>query len=299
MTNAGLFGWPKPPGTTSHATIEVFGVPSDLGHSYRSGTRHGPAAIREVSQSTAVSAQGVDHGDIGRAYEQDWGKVIKEVEAMTSNILSRGSCPVVLGGDHAVSFAAVAGCRQLRPLNIVWFDAHTDFCSWTPADWHNHKQVLRRIAGLPHVGQIVQIGHRGITYFDEIDRFGRLRVIRASEADTSQSAILAALPEDQPVYVSIDIDAIDPRFAPGTGHPVPGGLAIGTLSKLARLIVKERNVIGFDLMEVNPMLDHGDTTSLAAVSIIKSIVNQHARRADGLDRSVEAQTDDEEAGVLT
>ncbi|MDJ0642706.1 MAG: arginase family protein [Erythrobacter sp.] len=299
MTKAGLFGWPKVRDCDTAAGIEVFGVPSDLGHSYLSGTRQGPAAIRAASQSSHISLAGVDHGDCGRPYEQDWKDVISDVEAKTAEILSRGACPVILGGDHAVSYAAIAGAGMFDPINIVWFDAHTDFCSWTPADWHNHKQVLRRIAELPHVGQIVQVGHRGITYFDEIDRFDRLRVIRAGEAEASLSAVLGALPGHEPVYMSIDIDAIDPRLAPGTGHPVPGGLSVETLSDLACAIVDERKVIGMDLMEVNPMLDCDGMTSAAAVSILESIIDRRGGQTGTSDHPALARPTPEVAGALT
>jgi agmatinase len=279
MTSNGLFGWPQETNATQTGRFEVIGVPSDLGHSYQSGTRYGPAAIRTASLAAKVLVDGIDRGDVGSAYEQDWQDVIAEVGAEVCRILDRGSFPIILGGDHAVSYAAVAGARKFEPLNIVWFDAHTDFCSWTPAEWHNHKQVLRRIAGLPHVGQIVQIGHRGITYFDEIDEFDRLHVTRAKDAELSLTAILAALPEDQPVYMSVDIDAIDPRFAPGTGHPVPGGLRVEVLIGLAQSIIGARNVIGLDIMEVNPLLDKDNITSEVAVSILSALISCRADQA--------------------
>jgi agmatinase len=172
----------------------------------------------------------------------------------------------------------VAAARHYRPLNVVWFDAHTDFCTWPDASWHNHKQVLRRIAGLDHVGRILQIGHRGITYFDEAARFGRVTVVTAGEAQTSRAeAILEHLPAGEPVYMSIDIDAVDPRWAPGTGHPVPGGLSVARLSELARLVARHRDVVGLDLMEVNPLLDHADMTGAAAAAILAEIVPELLR----------------------
>jgi arginase family enzyme len=199
--------------------------------------------------------------------------VLEQVEASVEAIIRRKSRPVILGGDHAISYAAVAALRDCRPLNIVWFDAHTDFCAWPNESWHNHKQVLRRIAGLDHVGRILQIGHRGITYFDEASRFERLKVVTAGEAQTSGAeAVLEHLPSDEPVYMSIDIDAVDPRWAPGTGHPVPGGLSVARLIELARLIASDRDIVGLDLMEVNPLLDHRDMTGAAAAAILAALV---------------------------
>ena len=278
MTESGLFGWKAPVCGQTDVEIEVVGVPSDLGHSFLSGTRHGPKAIRQASSAIRTSVHGIDHGDIGQACEQDWHDVLNDVQAMVTNIFSRGSRLLLLGGDHAVSYAAVAGAACFRPLNIVWFDAHTDFCNLTSDDWHNHKQVLRRIAALPHVGRIVQIGHRGITYFDEVERFERIDIIGSAIATRSLQTALGTLPVNEPIYMSIDIDAVDPRWAPGTGHPVPGGLSVAGLRELAGAISSARAVIGVDLMEVNPMLDRDEMTSTAAVSILAGIVPNLERR---------------------
>jgi agmatinase len=268
-----LFGWPTALGGTAGAAIEVVGIPSDCGNGIASGARLGPGAIRRASLAFRSGAAGTDHGDIGDVHGCDWADVLTRVEQAVEAIVRRGSRPIILGGDHAISYAAVAAMRDCRPLNVVWFDAHTDFCVWPNAGWHNHKQVLRRIAGLDHVGRILQIGHRGITYFDEASRYERLTVVTAGAAhDLSDEVLLAHLPAGEPFYMSIDIDAIDPRLAPGTGHPVPGGLSVTRLSRLARTIAANRQVVGLDMMEVNPLLDLDDMTSAAAAKIIADLV---------------------------
>ena len=273
MSVESLFGWPAPTGQAPGATLEVVGVASDSGNSIASGARFGPAAIRRASLALGPDAIGVDHGDVGQVHGCDWEDVLEQVEETVEAIVRRKSCPIVLGGDHAISYAAVAALRACRPLNIVWFDAHTDFCAWANESWHNHKQVLRRIAGLDHVGRIVQIGHRGITYFDESGRFDRVKVVTAGEARNSPAEdILKYLPLEEPVYMSIDIDALDPRWAPGTGHPVPGGLSVARLTQLARTVAGSRPIAGLDVMEVNPLLDHRDMTSAAAAAILAEIV---------------------------
>lgn len=273
MSEESLFGWPGASGGSPRDSIEVVGVPSDSGNCIASGARLGPAAIRRASRALRPDATGVDHGDIGNVHGCDWQDVLTQVEETVEAIVRRGSRPVVLGGDHAISYAAVAALRERRPLNIVWFDAHTDYCAWPNESWHNHKQVLRRIAGLDHVGRIVQIGHRGITYFDEARRFDRMKVVTARAAQGARTeAILEHLPREEPVYISIDIDAVDPRWAPGTGHPVPGGLSVARLSELALAIARNRPVAGVDMMEVNPLLDHRDMTSAAAAAILAELV---------------------------
>lgn len=273
MSGATLFGWHATDACLTGATIEVVGVPSDAGNCIASGARLAPAAIRLASQAFAPSAQGRDHGDLVELLDRDWHEVLRGVEARMRDIVERGSCPILLGGDHAISWAGVAAARGSRPLNILWFDAHTDFCAWPNQSWHNHKQVLRRIASMDHVGRILQVGHRGITYFDETTQFDRVSVVTASEAQQADPATLIdQLPPDEPVYLSIDIDAIDPCWAPGTGHPVPGGLSVAGLGRIARAIAAAREVVAVDMMEVNPALDDRARTSTAAAAILADIV---------------------------
>ncbi|MDQ2893926.1 MAG: arginase family protein [Pseudomonadota bacterium] len=284
MTAASLFGWPAPAHAIEDAVIEVVGVPSDAGNGIAAGARFAPTAIRRASMALRPDACGVDHGDIGNVHGCDWERVLENVEQTVNAIIRRTSLPIILGGDHAISYAGVAAACDCRPLNIVWFDAHTDFCAWENQSWHNHKQVLRRIAGLDHVGRIIQIGHRGITYVDEADRFERLTVITATRAlNLPPAMILDHLPVDEPIYLSIDIDVLDPRCAPGTGHPVPGGLSVAQVSEVARAIASNRHIVAADVMEVNPLLDHQDMTSTAAATILSELVTTIAR-ADRLRR---------------
>jgi agmatinase len=277
-----LFGWPDidSHGGTS-GCIEVIGVPSDAGNSIASGARFGPESVRRASTGFAVACDGIDHGDIDSLETTDWVDAIDDVQRAVAEIAARGGLPLVLGGDHAISYSSVAALDQGERLNVVWFDAHTDLCEWRGGPWHNHKQVLRRIAGLPHVNRILQIGHRGITYFDESQRSEKMTLVTARRAIALDDAtLLACLPAGTPVYISVDIDAVDPRAAPGTGHPVPGGLDPLLLMRLARCIAAQRNVVGLDLMEVNPLLDLNDMTSTVGAGILAAIVNGIAARRE-------------------
>ncbi|MGH8079922.1 MAG: arginase family protein, partial [Lysobacter sp.] len=204
-TAQGLFGWPG--AGVSQSLVEVLGVPSDVGNGIASGVRFGPEAIRAASlRLPHPGIAGVDRGDVAGVHTCDWSEVLARAQRAVEDIVGRGAIPLLLGGDHAVSYAAVAALRGRGPLNIVWFDAHTDFCAWAGGDWHNHKQVLRRISGLAHVGRIVQIGHRGITYFDESQQSPQMQVVTANAAPSlSVRALLDFLPADEPVYVSVDI----------------------------------------------------------------------------------------------
>jgi agmatinase len=277
MTAPTLFGWPRQ-GERSPGNVEVLGVPSDSGNSIAAGARLGPAAVRRASLSCRTDMIGTDHGDLSDVHGCDWAEVLKRVQETVEAIYRRGSRAILLGGDHAISYAGVAAWPKPTALNVLWFDAHTDCCAWEGGDWHNHKQVLRRIAGLNHVGAVVQVGHRGITYFDEAAQFERITVLTARAAEAaSAECLLALLPAEEPVYMSIDIDAVDPRWAPGTGHPVPGGLSVARLAGLARAVADNRHVVGLDMMEVNPLLDHCDMTSAAAAAILAEIVPALAR----------------------
>ncbi|WIG97551.1 arginase family protein [Myxococcus sp. SDU36] len=271
-TSQSLFGWPRAEEGSPRARIEVIGVPSDCGNGGASGARFGPEAIRRASQSFQLEVAGVDRGDLEGVHGHDWAEVLVSAQREIERIVEGDAIPIVLGGDHSISYAAVAALRRHPTLNIVWFDAHTDFCAWSGGRWHDHKQVLRRIAGLGHVGRILQIGHRGITYFDESARSNKMTVMSASAARSAPpESVLEPLPEGEPVYISVDVDAIDPRLAPGTGHPVPGGVSGELIEKMASLIASRRRVVGLDLMEVNPLLDHRDTTSALAARMLAAV----------------------------
>jgi agmatinase len=262
-----LFDWPAGPGLTRAGSIEVLGVACDFGNAYVSGARLGPAAIRAASaQSMRPLRQGRDLGDIAVADGADWPGIVARTRAAVDAIVSAAAIPLVLGGDHAVSFGAVAAVAAQGPIDVVWFDAHTDFCPWSADEPHNHKQVLRRIAGLEQVRRMLVIGHRGLTYFDESTQARTLDVCAISEGRP-------VLPHDwaspgRPIYLSVDVDVLDPTLAPGTGHPVPGGLDVETVCTLIRSIAAHRTIAGLDLTEVNPMLDHQAATARAAATIL-------------------------------
>lgn len=269
----GLFGWPSGnPPVHRQGGIEVIGVPSDIGNAYVSGARLGPAAIREASLALPrPGARGHDRGDVDVFDGADWADVVERARTAVADIVDAGAIPLVLGGDHAVSYAAVSALGRFGAIDIVWFDAHTDFCPLTDPGWHNHKQVLRRIAGLEHVERMLVIGHRGLTYFDESRQWPALDVA-GCDGDTGRLPGYWMCGE-RPLYISVDIDVLDPCLAPGTGHPVPGGLDLPTLCGLVRTLASKRRVVGADLMEVNPLLDHAAMTCRAAAGVLSVLAD--------------------------
>jgi agmatinase len=274
LTN-GLFGWPDDDTRfEERGSVGVIGVPSDFGNAYVSGARLGPSAIRRSSLRVPFpGVGGRDHGDVEVFDGADWVDIIARTRQAVSDIVEACAFPLVLGGDHAVSYAAVSALDRYGPIDIVWFDAHTDFCPWDDTDWHNHKQVLRRIAALDHVGRMLVVGHRGITYFDESQQWPNLEVAGFPPSGSPPCIPAAWLRGERRVYISIDIDVLDPCTAPGTGHPVPGGLELETLCEMVRSVVHEREVVGADLMEVNPSLDYAGMTSTAAAEVLSVLVS--------------------------
>lgn len=271
--NPGLFGWSRDVDTIGPGIVAL-GVPSDVGNGAGSGARLGPAAIRAASLALAAPAlQALDLGDVRQLDEMDWSDAIQRIEMIVGTVIDAGGLPLMLGGDHSVSYSAIAAIARRQRVNIVWLDAHTDCCAWQGGATHNHKQVLRRCASLPGVGRIVQVGHRGITYHDERQQVPALQVVPARQAQTLQAeALLDLLPAAEPVYLSVDIDVLDPQLAPGTGHPVPGGLDVGTVCRLAAAIARCRPLAGLDLTEVNPLLDINGSTAMAAATVLDSVV---------------------------
>lgn len=281
-----LFNWQQADDSKRDTpAIEVIGVPSDVGNSVSAGTRFGPDAIRRASlgfPSPLSKLSGRDSGDVKSVHAKDWMHVLKDIEQSVSDSARRRALPLILGGDHSISYAGVAAFADQGPLNIVWIDAHTDFCTWHEGPYHDHKQVLRRISGLPHVNKIVQIGHRGMTYADERQFSDQMTVITANKAsELTPEAILEALPHDEPVYISVDIDAVDPMSAPGTGHPVPGGMSVKQVCAYTRAVLLHREAVAIDLMEVNPLLDHADMTARAAATILADMLKAYESGMSG------------------
>lgn len=271
-----LFNWPQSPGEVDQdALVEVLGVPGDAGNSASSGSRYGPDAIRRASGNVARPLlSGFDHGDIADVCGFDWMDVLNRTSKSVEAIARKGSTSILLGGDHSISWAGVKGVECLGPITLIWIDAHTDFCAWQETEWHNHKQVLRRVAALDHVREIVHIGHRGITYADESAYTEKMRLFSPHDIQESGAKpVLEAISQDSAIYISLDIDGVDPRWAPGTGHPVPGGLQPDGLAEILGALGKTRRAAALDVMEVNPMLDPENRTSDVAASMIADFLH--------------------------
>lgn len=268
-----LFDWPAPGAACASGRLCVLGAPTDQGNAIARGAALAPAAIRRAARALPPPRiDGYDLGDLGRDAGGDPAAYLDRLAVATADVSARGLCPLILGGDHSITYAPVSMLQREQDLAVIWFDAHTDFSPWSGPAAHDHKQVLRRISRLDGVRRIVQIGYRGITVGDERHLGERNAVVTSMRARTLDAkALLALIPADLRCYVSIDIDAIDPLWAPGTSAPVPDGLLPVEVRDLLRTLVRHRRLVGIDLVEVNPRLDLEAATSAVAAELIHAV----------------------------
>lgn len=275
------------------AQVAVVGVPFDLGNTVAAGARSGPDAIRNASRQYDYRLdflsgrpvgwfdldteervlEGVsfaDRGDLWFSYGENPETIYQRLASVCEEILSAGAFPCFLGGDHAITFPIVECLQRHAPLTVVWFDAHNDLGTIAAGAAHDHASVARRLLDLPNVSKIVQIGLKGYTIYNELTLGGeRVISITASRLRRHGAAsVLDLLPEAERLYISLDIDVLDPVYAPGTSTPVPGGLTPAELKELCLLIGRHRDVAGFDLVEVNPEKDHQQQTSQVACHLL-------------------------------
>lgn len=274
------------------ADVAVLGIPYDGGTGFRSGSRFGPREIR--SNSTRYSAWGawkggggywdingkkkmlegtriVDCGDVDIAYygiERNMGLITEAVTA----ILDRDALPVLLGGDHSVSFPIVRAFEQFAPLDIVHVDAHLDFIDEVDGMKHASGSPLRRIRELRFVRHMTHLGIRCIRSregdYEDATRLGSRIFTRDEIREDGTRGVLEKLPSMGNVYVTVDIDGFDPSVAPGTGSPTVDGLLYHEVRALLQGVAKKGSVVGFDLVEVNPSVDVHGQTSLLATTLI-------------------------------
>jgi agmatinase len=270
------------------ADVAVLGVPHDGGTTYQPGARFAPYHVRRVS--ALVQGYHPHHGiDVfARLHCVDGGNIVfppfdraamrTAVEAEVRRLAAARTAPLLVGGDHSITLPALrALAKRFGPLAVVHFDAHFDLSSHdTWGDDHHHGTPIRHAIdeGLIEAGQLYQIGIRGPRGGSADDVIARSQGHTAITADAvgerEPRRVCAEVRErigERPVYVTFDVDAVDPAFAPGTGTPVPGGLtsreALALVRGLAGL-----TVIGGDVVEVCPPLDHADATSHLASHVL-------------------------------
>jgi agmatinase/guanidinopropionase len=287
---AGISSFMRCPVTRDLAGVEVaiVGLPYDGGTSYRSGARFGPRAIRAASlllwgynNPLAVRPldvlRVVDYGDVD-VIPPSIVDTMTNITAEVGAVLAAGATVIALGGDHSCSLPLLRAqaAHRGRPLGVVHFDSHPD--TWDTEFGgrpYSHGTPFRRALEeqLIDPARYVQVGLRGPTSgpadwqdardlgarvitFDEAAALGVPAVLEQIHATVSGG----------PVYVSLDIDAADPAYAPGTGTPEVGGFTSHELLRLVRGL-RGLDLVGFDLVEVSPPFDHGDITAILAANL--------------------------------
>jgi agmatinase len=280
------------------AAVAVLGVPFDSGVSYRPGARFGPQAVRAGSKLLRPYHpqldvhpwdvhQVADAGDLG-VNPFDLAAAIGQVEAGARAVLERADRLVTVGGDHTIALPLLRVLAQrYGPVALVHFDAHLDTWDTYFGAPYTHGTPFRRAVeeGLLDLGTSAHVGIRGPLYSAaDLSQDRDLGFAVVSTTDVARRGVDACLDQvrarvgARPVYVSIDIDVLDPAHAPGTGTPEPGGLTTRELQLILRGLVG-LDLVGADVVEVAPAYDHAELTTVAAANLVYELLALLALRA--------------------
>ncbi|MGQ0485671.1 MAG: agmatinase [Hyphomicrobiales bacterium] len=266
--------------------IALVGVPFDIGVNYRSGARQGPAAVREASRlirrvhpTSGIAPYDICNvADVGDAPVNplDFARSIAMIEAFFKRVHTAGAVPISIGGDHTVPLPILRAIAGNAPVGIVQIDSHADTLDTLADTKINHATTFRRGVeeGLIDPKRVIQIGLRGSRFspddikwgedqgftcvtFDKYEDMGRARAIREIDRVTGQG----------PTYITIDIDGIDPAWAPGTGVPEIGGLSPRDAQVIVRSL-QGKHLVGGDICEVAPCYDPTGITSVTAANLM-------------------------------
>lgn len=259
--------------------IAIFGVPFDEKSCYLKGASRGPQAIRSASTGKAINPWTetgvnleeesviVDLGDLD--VSGDAQSVFSRTEEKILEILVKGAVPVALGGDHSISYPIIrAFAKKYSPLDILHFDAHPDLYEEMYGDRYSHACPFARIMEEGLAENLVQVGIRAATgtQRENARRYG-VRMVEMKDISD-----IPLLEFSSPLYISFDMDALDPAFAPGVSHHEPGGLSTRQVVNMIHSLSAE--IVGMDLVEVNPDRDKSGITAAAAVKIIMEVAGK-------------------------
>ncbi|MFK7875281.1 MAG: agmatinase [Paracoccaceae bacterium] len=274
-------------GDLTDLDVAILGIPMDIGTSWRSGTRFGPKQIRSESamirpyniQTGAAPFDSLNMADIGDLAINTFS--LKESLRIIADsyrvILTSKVCPVALGGDHSITLPILRMMAQKHgPVGLIHIDAHADVNDEMFGEKETHGTVFRRAfeEGLVNPSKTYQVGLRGTGYtaedFSEAAGWGYQQFLASELWHKSLSGLGAEIRRDlgdTPVYVSYDIDSLDPAFAPGTGTPEIGGLSTMQAMEFIRAL-RGANIVGCDMVEVSPPYDQSGNTALVAANLV-------------------------------
>jgi agmatinase len=251
-------------------------VPYDAGSSFMRGAADGPAAIREAFHSDASnywSESGIDLGARGAIVDAGdvslWGEpdVRAAIERSIEGVLEQGGSPLSLGGDHSITYPIVRALkRRMHPhLAVLHIDAHPDLYPEFQGDRYSHACPMARILEEGLVERMVQVGIRTMTGVqrEQVDRFG-VEIVAMRTLSLAEE-----LSFDVPLYISLDLDALDPAFAPGVSHREPGGLSVRQIIDIIQRV--RARIAGADIVELNPRMDTDGITATGAAKLLKEL----------------------------
>lgn len=264
------------------AQAVLYGMPMDWTVTFRPGSRFGPARIREASlvheeyshylRRELTEITYYDAGDIPLAFGNA-EKSLQQIASFVGKVLDLGKIPLGMGGEHLVTWPVVQEVYKRYPnLAVIHIDAHADLRTEYEGEPYSHSTPLRKISELIGGEHVYQFGIRSMT---------KEEVLYTEEAGIHfypfdvLEPLQKCLPEleGRPVYVTIDIDALDPAHAPGTGTPEPGGITSKEMLAAIHAIAKSKvQVVGADLVEVAPVYDHSEQTPILAAKLLREML---------------------------
>jgi agmatinase len=283
----------RPEPTLDDGNVAVFGIPMDQATVARAGARHAPRALREVSTwyayiggrgqaswdgeaqaSVLGGASFVDAGDVVVAPVTPVADYHAVVAAKMRGLVAAGLLPVALGGDHSVTYPLLKGlheARGRRPFHLVQFDTHMDYWDEEVGQKYSHASPIIRAHEQGLITGLTQYGIRGLHNADDNIELAQSRGARIFWCEQAMGMavedLVGHIEPGTDVYITFDIDALDPAIAPGTGTPEPGGFGYYDAKAILRGVVQRGHLIGMDMVEVNPLFDPAQLTALHAVRL--------------------------------
>jgi agmatinase len=259
------------------AEIVLFGCPYDGTCSFRPGARFGPAEIREVSEALEtycpvlkLDLEDIAFADIGDLPlpPGDKEKSLEMSYQMAKQIHLDGQIPAALGGEHLLSLPLIRAARERHEdLVVVQFDAHLDLRNKYLGVELSHATVMRRVTEVVDPSHILQVGQRSGTQ-EEFTFAESLGILRPSDIEGEEIAEWVA---DRPLYVTVDLDVLDPSVLPGTGTPEPGGISYSKLQEWLVGLAASRWV-GWDVVELSPIYDATQVSSIVSAKVVRTML---------------------------
>ena len=261
---------------TNENDIIVMGVPLDGNSSYKRGAASAPEKIREALYCQSANLSTENRDDLGAMSGwhimpdlvlSDREEAFERIEAETDAFLKKKLKVIALGGDHSITLPVIRSYAKQSPhLNILDLDAHPDLYDELDGNRYSHACPFARIMEEKLVKRLVQVGIRTMTkhQYEQAQRFG-VEVIEMRNIEQTKK-----LAFDGPVYVSLDMDCLDPAFAPGVSHHEPGGMSTREVLEIIQNL--NGDIVGADIVEFNPERDINDMTGMVAAKFLKELI---------------------------